>query len=139
MITRGWIPASLISFLATKAVPSSFQKLNKMLSTLSPTSESKFIKDIDTKGAYQYVPGAVDHIEAADAGVQVVTKAAPSHTGVIAKIHTAPVIKRQRSILETIRYILEVLTPWMVAFLFGKTVFDLFKLYLHKRRKASGV
>ena len=96
------------------------------------------MKEIDTKGAYQYKPGTEDHTKTREAAVSPISITAPP-VSTIAKIPATPVVKNKRSILETIRYIMEVLTPWMVAFLFGKTVYDLVKSYLWKRRKATGV
>ncbi len=122
---RGWIPASLISFLATKAVPGSFQKLNQLLKKTPSATESKYLKAIDASKAWQYSQKAADQT----------VPASPKPAAPVARKPAAAVAKRPATVFQTIKRILEVLMPWMVAFLFGKTAWDLLALIIRRRRR----
>ncbi|KAI9217544.1 hypothetical protein BC828DRAFT_390904 [Blastocladiella britannica] len=42
---KGWVPASILTFVATKAMPNSFVKINTLVSKLPPTNKSRYIPD----------------------------------------------------------------------------------------------
>ena len=151
---NGWIPASVVNFAATQAVPDGFYRLNEVVKPLEAIEKSRFevianapkpdqVKLIaipPTKASPMMEPPKIKVTKPTDTPPKR-PSSSPSHRRMsqAAGIHMddAPRIRRRRSAIEVAHGQLEQAAPWMVAALFGITVTNVAVRYLQIRRPSG--
>lgn len=127
---RGWIPSTLISYIATIAVPMSFQKLNKIISNLPPVHESNVISLSKQEGAYNAL--TVEKLSTVDTITNGKIKA-PLNINTVAKVAEKVIVKKPKSFLDRLTVLMEILSPWMITFIFIRTIVTI----IRKRAKKN--
>ncbi|RKO92573.1 hypothetical protein BDK51DRAFT_31819, partial [Blyttiomyces helicus] len=135
---RGWIPKSVIGFIATKAVPLSFKTLDRIVSELPKATESAAIllaESSDTSKGKAAAAAAVAAFRRPSLSI-VTSPTAPSAA-------TAGVVARRSgsstpSFLTRIRRVLEWWSPFMITVLFAMRAWKEIKLRRAIAAAASG-
>lgn len=117
---KGWIPKSVIGFVATKSIPSSFKRLDGILKGMEQKTVSNVIALAEGKAELATTPNAAQPQQGAIT-VPPIVQAVPS---VVAR---REIPKAAPTLLGRIRALLDWWSPWMITFLFAMKIFRLLK------------
>ncbi len=101
----GWIPSSVVSFIATQAIPKSMLKLNLLLRDKEVKKESEAIKGKVVAVRKEH-PEKMKHKKESKIVVES---------------------KKEYSMVENIQWGMEKATPWMVVAILGITLIKILK------------
>ncbi|KAJ3300405.1 hypothetical protein HK104_000919 [Borealophlyctis nickersoniae] len=118
---KGWIPKSVIGFIATKAVPMSFKALDKLLAGMEQRTESKAIAEAEGASRADGEGPVSSMKEELPAAARTATPlvAVPTASQQLARGTPLPVVRRERpvGILGRIRSVLEWWQPYFITVL----------------------
>ncbi|KAJ3182853.1 hypothetical protein HDU85_002456 [Gaertneriomyces sp. JEL0708] len=129
---KGWIPKTVIGYVATKSVPNSFKRLDQLVRTLPPSNVSALLSAIPQEEQ----PAVEEHLESEPPIAEPVSPAREASVAYPSPMRRSVSRRaRSRGLFARFRLVLKWWTPYMIFVLF---VMKVYRQFVGRGRLGSG-